>query len=166
MESIAQVLECEIYFLVSDSQQNLNILRALVMQLQEIIYQENQKCWGKPLGSQNLWKGHLETIQRIQHITNEIRISGPGPEIRPKLHDLPEECVREIILRLADYRDLEASSTAWSLMSALVAEQRVWRELTYFHFTPEQIQVLLEKEKHIHEDGSKDWKKIYHALRK
>uniref|UniRef100_A0A6B2EAG3 Putative f-box n=1 Tax=Phlebotomus kandelakii TaxID=1109342 RepID=A0A6B2EAG3_9DIPT len=151
---------------VSDSQQNLNILRALVMQLQEIIYQENQKCWGKPLGSQSLWKGHMETIQRIQHITNEIRISGPGPEIRPKLHDLPEECVREIILRLADYRDLEASSAAWGLMSALVAEQRVWRELACFHFTPEQIQVVLEKEKPIHEDGSKDWKKIYHALRR
>lgn len=33
----------------------------------------------------------------------------PGPEIRPKLHELPEECVREIILRIADHRDLEVS---------------------------------------------------------
>lgn len=62
------------YFLVSDSQQNINILRGLAMQLQKIVNQENQKCWGKPLGSQTLWKGHVETIQRIQEMASQIQI--------------------------------------------------------------------------------------------
>lgn len=31
----------------------------------------------------------------------------PGPEVVPKLHDLPEECIREILLRIADHRDLD-----------------------------------------------------------
>lgn len=33
----------------------------------------------------------------------------PGPEVVPKLHDLPEECIREILLRIADHRDLDVS---------------------------------------------------------
>lgn len=60
--------------LVSDSQQNINILRGLAIQLQKIVNQENQKCWGKPLGSEILWKGHVETIQRIQEMATQIKI--------------------------------------------------------------------------------------------
>lgn len=60
--------------LVSDSQQNINVLRGLVLQLQKIVSQENQKCWGKPLGSEILWKGHVETIQRIQDMATQIKI--------------------------------------------------------------------------------------------
>uniref|UniRef100_T1GI63 F-box domain-containing protein n=1 Tax=Megaselia scalaris TaxID=36166 RepID=T1GI63_MEGSC len=92
---------------VNDNQQNINVLRGLVLQLQDIVNQENQKCWGKPLGSPNLWNENVRTIKRIQSITSQIKIKEPGPEIRPKIHDLPEECVREIILRIADHRDLE-----------------------------------------------------------
>lgn len=44
------------------------------MQLQKIVNQENQKCWGKPLGSEILWKGHVETIQRIQQMATQIKI--------------------------------------------------------------------------------------------
>lgn len=44
------------------------------MQLQKIVNQEEQKCWGKPLGSENLWKGHVETIQRIQQMATQIKI--------------------------------------------------------------------------------------------
>lgn len=64
----------------------------------------------------------------------------------PKLEDLPEECVREIILRINDHRDLEASSAAWTLMAALASEQRVWRELTQFHFTKPQIDQMIQKQ--------------------
>lgn len=62
------------FFAVSNSQQNINVLRGLVMQLQKIVNLENQKCWGKPLGSEILWKGHVETIQRIQKMATQIQI--------------------------------------------------------------------------------------------
>lgn len=64
----------------------------------------------------------------------------------PKLQDLPEECIREIILRINDHRDLESSSAAWTLMAALASEQRVWRELTQFHFTKQQIDQMIQKQ--------------------
>lgn len=96
----------------------------------------------------------------------------------PKLQDLPEECIREIILRINDHRDLESSSAAWTLMAALASEQRVWRELTQFHFNQNQIDLIIEKQIN-GMDGScvnnepnggmerrKDWQKIYHALRR
>lgn len=163
---LLQMLE-EVATYVSDSQQNINVLRGLVQQLRSLVNQENQKCWGKPLGSQSLWEGHVQTIQRIQNIASQIQIREPGPNIRPKLHDLPEECVREIILKLTDYKDLDASASAWSLMAALISEQRVWRELSHYHFTKQQIDVILDKmclqdtkERH------RNWQAIYHALRK
>lgn len=172
---------------VSDSQQNLNVLRGLATQLQRIVNQENQKCWGKPLGSPSLWNENVQTIQRIQAIATEIKIEEPGPEISPKLHELPEECIREIILRIADYRDLESSSGAWTTMKSVVAEQRVWRELAHFHFKPHQIDVIVKKRKATSEaaaavkastttidndnsvqidEQKPDWQKIFHDLRR
>jgi F-box protein 25/32 len=70
---LLQMLE-EVAIHVSDSQQNINVLRSLVEELRLLIDQENQKCWGKPLGSQNLWERHVQTIQRIQDIANQIQI--------------------------------------------------------------------------------------------
>lgn len=72
----------------------------------------------------------------------------------PKLEDLPEECIREIILRINDHRDLEASSAAWTLMAALASEQRVWRELTQFHFTKQQIDQMIQKQFNSNINGS------------
>lgn len=84
--------------------------------------------------------------------------------MRPKLQELPEECIREIILRISDYHDLESSSAAWSLMAALVSEQRVWRELAQFHFTQEQIDLIIMKKFSTVE--RKDWQKIFHEMRR
>ncbi|KAL5292630.1 FBXO32 family protein [Megaselia abdita] len=151
---------------VNDNQQNINVLRGLALQLQDIVNQENQKCWGKPLGSPNLWNENVRTIKRIQSITSQIKIKEPGPEIRPKIHDLPEECVREIILRIADHRDLESAAGAWKLMASLTSEQRVWRELCTFHFNKKQMKYILDKNKLNHQSEIKDWKKIYHDLRR
>lgn len=70
---LLQMLE-EVATHVSDSQQNINVLRGLVEQLRFLVSQENQKCWGKPLGSKGLWEEHLQTIDRIQEITSQIKI--------------------------------------------------------------------------------------------
>lgn len=83
------------------------------------------------------------------------------PDTHPKLLQLPEECIREIILRLADHRDLFASAEACEQMASIVGEPRVWRELTKFHFSPQQIDLVLPKH-----NEKMDWKKVYHSLKK
>lgn len=83
------------------------------------------------------------------------------PNTHPKLLQLPEECIREIILRLSDHRDLFASAEACEQMASIVWEQRVWRELTKFHFSPQQLDLVLPNQ-----NEKIDWKKIYHSLKK
>ena len=52
---------------------------------------------------------------------------------------LPEECIREILLRLSDPRDLEQASKTCETMKAVASEKRVWRELVQTHFTKMQV---------------------------
>lgn len=162
---LLQMIE-EVAIHVSDSKQHINTLRGLVEQLRQLVEQENQKCWGKPLGSQNLWIAHLETIERIQNIASQIEIQ-PNASTHPGFTELPEECIRKIILQMSDHKDLESAASAWSLMNYVVQEQRIWRELAKFHFDQMQINSILEKlsledtpERH------RNWQTIYHALRK
>lgn len=68
---------------------------------------------------------------------------------------------------MSDHKDLESAAQAWSLMSYIINEQRIWRELANFHFTQQQIDTILERlmldetdERH------RNWQTIYHALRK
>ena len=56
---------------------------------------------------------------------------------------LPEECIREILLRLSDPRDLEQASKTCETMKAVASEKRVWRELVQTHFTKMQVSPLL-----------------------
>lgn len=75
-----------------------------------------------------------------------------GGEDKPKFEDLPEECVREILFRLADHRDLLSAAEACGVVQKLSAEQRLWKRLCRFHFSPVQISFALgeikkEKEK-------------------
>ncbi|XP_041986763.1 F-box only protein 32 isoform X2 [Aricia agestis] len=145
---------------VATSKQNLNALRALLAGVSALREAERRACWGRPLGSRALWGHHDTAIDRINHIANSIRIQEPGPEVVPKLHDLPEECIREILLRIADHRDLDAASSAWSVMGSVCSEQRVWRELVRFHFTPHQVDSARGDAEEV------DYKKLFHQLRK
>ncbi|GLG92919.1 F-box only protein 32 [Gryllus bimaculatus] len=151
----------EVAYQVSASQQNIHMLNKLLHQLQAMI---NCACWGRPLGSTLLWEKHLRTINRILSIANRIQIREPGDDVFPKLQNLPEECVREVLLRLADHKDLENSGKAYSVMQRLVDEQRIWRELCQFHFSPQQISFIMEREQM--EGRPRDWQTAYHKLRK
>ncbi|XP_047993347.1 F-box only protein 32 isoform X1 [Leguminivora glycinivorella] len=145
---------------VATSKQNLNSLRALLVALGALREAERGACWGRPLGSRALWGHHDHAIARIHHIADSIRIQEPGPEVVPKLHDLPEECIREILLRIADHRDLDAASSAWNVMASVCSEQRTWRELVAFHFTRPQIETVAKDKEDV------DWRSVFHQLRK
>lgn len=62
--------------------------------------------------------------------------------------------------RLSDHHDLAASSQACKEMATICSEQRIWRELACFYFTPQQIDIVITRE------ASRDWEKIYHSLRR
>lgn len=60
----------------------------------------------------------------------------------------------------------QSSADAWKIMSQLVSEQRIWRELIRFHFNRNQIESILELNKLKHLNEVKDGKKFYHQLRR
>mgnify|MGYP005985392179 CR=1 FL=1 len=143
------------------SQHNPRNFRQLLNNLRALSAAERSACWGGLLGSQMLWSEHTAKIERILKMAANMQICELHPDSRPQLLQLPEECLREIILRLSDHRDLTASAQACEQMASIVGEQRVWRELTKFHFSPHQIDLVLPKN-----CGKVDWKEIYHSLKK
>lgn len=107
-----------------------------------------------------LWHQHAATIERILTMAAKMQIREPAPETHPLLLQLPEECLREVILRLSDHGDLASASKACDQLAVLVDEQRVWMELVRFHFSQQQIEVMVKDVQNV------DWKEAYHALKK
>ncbi|KAF7284548.1 hypothetical protein GWI33_021998 [Rhynchophorus ferrugineus] len=143
------------------SQHNPRGFRRLLNKLRALSTAERSACWGGPLGSQLLWHQHTAKINRILSMASQFQIREPHPDSHPKFLNLPEECIREIILRLSDPKDLNSSAQSCDLVSTIVNEQRVWRELSKFHFTPQQINLVLPKN-----NEKIDWKKVFHSLKK
>ena len=77
---------------------------------------------------------------------------------------LPEECIREILLRLSDPKDLENAGDTCTTMDTIAREKRVWRELVQAHFTKAQIEFVLREKPGLLE--KKNWKLLYKALRR
>lgn len=84
----------------------------------------------------------------------------PDEEQQPQWSDLPAECRREVLLRLSDPRDIEASSEACEHLAVLAQEQRIWRELAQYHFSPQQIATARQN------NPEKDWKTIFTIARR
>merc|ERR1712038_2153856 len=81
-----------------------------------------------------------------------------------QMSSLPEECVREILLRLSDADDLDRAGGTCSTMSLIVTEKRIWRELVQTHFTKSQIEMIITEKPHLKEN--KNWRELYHCLKR
>ena len=131
------------------------------MRLDSMIAAEKDTCWGGPHGSQLLWHQHANKINDIVSIANRLQFDEqPSISNQPLLLQLPEECIREIILRLSTHEDLASSAKACVQLDAICNEQRIWKELTTFYFTSDEIKFVVS-EKHF-----TDWKVIYDYLKK
>jgi F-box protein 25/32 len=61
------------------------------------------------------------------------------------VNSLPEECIREILLRLSDASDVEMAGRACATMNTIAREKRVWRELVQTHFSKQQVSICSSK---------------------
>ncbi|KAK9722126.1 hypothetical protein QE152_g19821 [Popillia japonica] len=159
-QKVLLVMLEEVAAYATANQHNPRALRRLISKLRQLSVAERTACWGGPLGSQLLWHQHSTKIDRILNLAGKMQICEPGTEVKPQFLQLPEECIREIVLRLSDHRDLLASSQSCDQMAVVVSEQRVWRELAKFHFTNQQVDVIKMKK------NIDDWKEIYNLLKR
>jgi len=163
---------------VASNQQNVHVLHQLLDDLKKML--ANYYCWGRPLGSTILWEQHLATLEKLCQQAASIEIKGPPPtevEGGRSLSDLPEELIREILLRLSDYKDLVNSAQANTVMSSLIMdEQHIWRELCRYHFSKMQIrsaiQAMSERMtaptagEEVQKQPPIDWEQVFQVLRK
>ena len=96
---------------VYESQTNEHILVKFLADLHSML--DDKTVWGSHLGSETLMRRHKNTRTRIAGITvlekrgNEIELRKKQEAAETSLEALPEECVREILCKLSDYRDVE-----------------------------------------------------------
>lgn len=168
---------------VSQDQQNVHILKQLLHDIKKMI--NSYYCWGRPLGSTILWDQHLQTLEKMCDQAAAIQITGPPPAMmqhqqakestddddkenqgaRDSMADqLPEELIREILLRLSDYRDVVNSSHAFHSPD-LLNESHVWRKLCEHHFTGQQIGSNVSKFTHP-DSGRIDYEQVFQLLRR
>ena len=77
---------------------------------------------------------------------------------------LPEECIREILLRLNDPSDILRAGQSCVTMDKIACEKRVWRELVQTHFTKAQIEFILTERPELKDN--KDWQALHTSLRR
>ncbi|EFX86916.1 hypothetical protein DAPPUDRAFT_192571 [Daphnia pulex] len=163
-KSVLNVLE-EIAVQAQGSQQNMHVLVKLLTDLRTIV--RGDSWWGTPLGSSQLWGKHVRTIDRIGAIASSILPGHNDGDDKPKFEDLPEECVREILFRLADHRDLLSAAEACGVVQKLSAEQRLWKRLCRFHFTPVQINDDISQQTGGNQSNLEtDWEDVFHRARR
>lgn len=126
---------------VSNNKRNIHILKNLLKELRQMI--EKYYCWGRPIGSSLLWQQHFETIERISQIVDGIELA-PAKGTTTSFTDLPVEMIREVLLRLNDYRDLVSSAQASPVMQIMIDNQFIWQKLCKYHFTEQQLKFALE----------------------
>eukprot|EP00096_Caligus_rogercresseyi_P010351 TRINITY_DN3737_c0_g1_i1.p1 TRINITY_DN3737_c0_g1~~TRINITY_DN3737_c0_g1_i1.p1 ORF type:complete len:395 (-),score=127.78 TRINITY_DN3737_c0_g1_i1:960-2117(-) len=160
---IFRMLE-EMADVVYESQSHEDILRSLMEELHATMTIYN--VWGSHLGSSQLFQDHLQRRQRITEFVEKMQARykqdlaslSASPDL---VSVLPEECVREILLRLSSKKDLLSAADTCSVMDSIVKEKRIWRELVQAHFSKPQIESLLKEQ-----DFKGEWKALYDSLRK
>jgi F-box protein 25/32 len=143
---------------------NEHVLRRLLEQLHTTmaIYH----VWGSPfLGGGHLVRQHRDTRHKITGFVEKMQTEFKQDLAAPGLVErLPEECIREILLRLNDPSDILRAGESCVAMDRIACEKRVWRELVQTHFTKAQIEFILSERPELKDN--KDWQALHTALRR
>jgi len=186
---IFRILE-EMAVTVFSEKRGEHVLKKLLQDLHVAL--DERKVWGSNHGSETLNRAHKNARRRLACITaveqkrssmvmeqaspeqNKAKEGDDKMEIVPydsrlketekTLEELPEECVREILLQLSHPRDIDNAGSVMPTMSLIVKERRIWRELVQAHFTTLQIEFMLNKKPDLKE--GKKWRDLYFHLKR
>lgn len=75
------------------------------------------------------------------------------------ISDLPSDCIRDILLRMTDHKDIIHAGQTSLAIHDIAQENHIWKQLCFFHFSNLQLVTFLPKE--IEEDNVVDWKTMY-----
>ncbi|ELU04599.1 hypothetical protein CAPTEDRAFT_225834 [Capitella teleta] len=85
------------------------------------------------MGGKRLWSQHFERVHRMQQYLQNFELTERQDD-GLTLTDLPDDVLREILLRLPDHTDLLSMSEVDKRLQEVSNDEEIWKELTLFHF--------------------------------
>ncbi|KAK7492874.1 hypothetical protein BaRGS_00015821 [Batillaria attramentaria] len=113
------------------------------------------------IGSSCLWARHSQTLSRLSNQLSAYKPKERNEDNGVMLAELPHDCMRNILLRIVDHKDVVHTGLTMQTLHELSQERWLWRDLCLFHFTNRQILTFLPKGAGDLEQDTVDWKYIY-----
>ncbi|ESO88260.1 hypothetical protein LOTGIDRAFT_234595 [Lottia gigantea] len=110
------------------------------------------------IGSACLWTRHKKAVAQMQDKISEFQVKQRNDDGKTKFTDLPEDCVRCILSRIVDHKDIMRAGMSSTSLHLISQEHWLWQQLCFFHFDDNQILVFLPE--HL-EEKDIDWQYIY-----
>lgn len=96
------------------------------------------------VGSKSLWNRHIHTVSNLCTKVDQFRYTERKDDGLACMMDLPKECIREILLKLSDHRDIVHLGATCRDMYYLTEDSSLWQNLVQYHFTEKQINTFVE----------------------
>lgn len=113
------------------------------------------------IGSKSLWNKHIQTVANLCTKMEQFKVSERVEDGLPTLTDLPKECIREILLRVSDHKDLINLGRTCSELYYMIQDSSIWQRLVQYHFTEKQMTVFIEDTEYTDSDVSV-WQHLQH----
>ncbi|KAL5017398.1 hypothetical protein ScPMuIL_006987 [Solemya velum] len=136
------------------TQNNIQALRELLVCAVKVLHEAEHSH----IGSTQLWNRHRQSVNKMINRINKNQIKERADDEKLQFSDLPEECIRDILMCLTDHRDIIHTGQTNSVVQELSERQLLWKQLCFFHFTNKQLLIFLPE--HMNE-MMVDWKYIY-----
>lgn len=112
------------------------------------------------IGSKSLWNRHIKTVANISTKMDQYTVSERVEDGLPTLTDLPKECIREIMLRLTDHKDIINLGKTCSDLYYMTQDSSIWQKLVQYHFTEKQMYTFIEDTEYIDTSASV-WQQLH-----
>ncbi|XP_064606241.1 F-box only protein 32-like [Liolophura sinensis] len=110
------------------------------------------------IGSAHLWARHKQSINKMRNLLVAFQIKQREEDGKVLFGDLPDDCIRDILFRLADHKDVLHTGMTNTSIYDMSQEVLLWKQLCMFHFTPMQLLTFLPQET---QDDNPNWKYLY-----
>ncbi|XP_077990874.1 F-box only protein 32-like [Glandiceps talaboti] len=120
---------------VGETTLNMKRIKCLLKLVEEALKESKYNH----VGSLKVWEKKLTTVQKWREELNAVQLPEREDDGEMQLLDLPDDCLRQIIDRISDHRDLVNLGATNYKFNRLCNKENVWRKLCSYHFAEKQI---------------------------
>ncbi|CAH1774209.1 unnamed protein product [Owenia fusiformis] len=140
---------------------NIKQVHRLLIDLTEAL--NDNAFYPNHVGSLALHDKHNQTVQKMERRLNNFKMQERKDDGKLTLSDLPDDCIRNILVQLSDHIDLVHSGETQQSMYNISSDNQMWKQMCLFHFNDVQLATMLQRLGGSFEEGV-DWKLLYKKL--